>query len=263
VLKRTGTTVVGMSTGTAAGTLCTGNDARLSNDRVASAIRTTTGIVTFSAATLPETGQIATAIDPTVGGWRNPTAISGAAVAGHIGGSGLTRIYIAGSLGGTTLTTNTIAGDVLVAIPMRVPNRNCTADQLSAYVAVGAVGETFRLGVYSNISDSEMYPFELIEDSGSLVADVAGHITAAVTPKFTQNQLVWLVHLVTASVDFKAIPQAACDTSILGFSSAFGSDPGQGISVAFPYAALPTEFPAGGAVFEGDRPVAIGIRFDT
>lgn len=59
--------------GSAVGTLCQGSDSRLSNDRTASGIRTSTGIVAVSTATAPTVGQSLVATSATTAAWQTLT----------------------------------------------------------------------------------------------------------------------------------------------------------------------------------------------
>ena len=58
--------------GTASATICQGNDARLSDDRVASALRTTTNTVNVSSAVVPSAGQVLCATSGSAAGWASP-----------------------------------------------------------------------------------------------------------------------------------------------------------------------------------------------
>lgn len=70
--------------GTSSTTVCVGNDSRLTNDRVASGIRTASGVVVTSAAAAPSAGQVLTALNATSASWQTPSggggSTSGAAV---------------------------------------------------------------------------------------------------------------------------------------------------------------------------------------
>ncbi len=63
--------------GSTAGTFAQGSDPRLSDDRVASGLRDTTGVVAVSAAAAPTSGQYLVAISPTAAAWQSlPLAAS-------------------------------------------------------------------------------------------------------------------------------------------------------------------------------------------
>lgn len=61
--------------GSIAGTFCQGNDARLSDDRTASGLRTATTVVSISGATAPTAGQILKATSGTGANWQQPSTV--------------------------------------------------------------------------------------------------------------------------------------------------------------------------------------------
>ena len=71
--------------GTTAGTVCEGSDARLSDDRVGSALRNATGTVDVSAADAPTAGQVLTAVDGNSASWQ--TAAVGLPASGEVTGA--------------------------------------------------------------------------------------------------------------------------------------------------------------------------------
>ena len=78
------------SYGTTAGTLCQGNDSRLSDDRTASGLRTATTIVSISGATAPTSGQVLTAIDSTHAQWGS----GGFTAGGDLTGSAISQTVV-------------------------------------------------------------------------------------------------------------------------------------------------------------------------
>jgi hypothetical protein len=62
------------SFGSSAGTLCQGNDSRLSDDRISSGIRTATTVVDVSSAPAPSSGQVLTATSSTAATWQSPVS---------------------------------------------------------------------------------------------------------------------------------------------------------------------------------------------
>lgn len=63
-----------LTVGTTADSFCVGDDARLSDDRTASGLRTATTVVDVSAATAPTAGQVLTALGTTDAEWQSPDA---------------------------------------------------------------------------------------------------------------------------------------------------------------------------------------------
>lgn len=81
----TGAVTLSANFGSTSGTVAQGNDSRLSDDRIASALRTTTGSVDVHAASAPSTGQALVATGAGIATWQFVTA-SGTA-AGDLSGT--------------------------------------------------------------------------------------------------------------------------------------------------------------------------------
>lgn len=102
--------------GSAANTVCQGNDARLSDDRTASGLRTASTVVSISGATAPTAGQILVATSSTAATWQtvagttNPT--SGRAV-GTTSGPTTTSATFA-TLAEMSVTVTTTGGNLLI-----------------------------------------------------------------------------------------------------------------------------------------------------
>jgi hypothetical protein len=69
-----GNATLGPDFGAIAGKVTEGNDARLSDDRTASALRSATTVVAVSAAAAPTLGQVLTATSSTAATWQTPAA---------------------------------------------------------------------------------------------------------------------------------------------------------------------------------------------
>ena len=81
VLARSSTSVVGVTIGSGAGTICAGNDSRLSDDRTGSGLRSATTVVVVSAAAAPSSGQVLQASSGTAAAWVAPLAVTSTAPA--------------------------------------------------------------------------------------------------------------------------------------------------------------------------------------
>jgi hypothetical protein len=91
--------------GTAANTICQGNDSRLADDRTASGLRTATTVVSVAAATAPIAGKVLTATGDSAATWQNP---SGSADANAV------HVNAASEISGITEKTAPVAADLLI-----------------------------------------------------------------------------------------------------------------------------------------------------
>src|SRR5215471_16966867 len=85
-----------MPTGSTSTTLCVGNDTRLSDDRIASSIRTGSSVVSVGTAAAPAPGQILTATGPASASWLSP-ALDPAVNGFRLSTSATSSISISGS----------------------------------------------------------------------------------------------------------------------------------------------------------------------
>jgi len=91
--------------GTAANTICQGNDSRLADDRTASGLRTATTVVSVAAATAPIAGKVLTATGDSEATWQTP---SGSADANAV------HVNAASEISGITEKTAPVAADLLI-----------------------------------------------------------------------------------------------------------------------------------------------------
>ena len=248
--------------GSAAGKIAQGNDARFSDDRVGSGLRTATTVVVVSAAAAPSAKDVLRALGSTSAAWVPENGPGG--VGGHTGGGGLARLYVPGARGATALTTGAPTANVLRAVPFVCPNRKGTIDQLSLRTTVGGAGSSARLGLYRTASSANLYPGALIAETAALGTTGIAHTVGAVSATFDPGEILWVAHVASATVPTIAcIALAAADVQLFGFDSALGNAAAVGISVAHVFGALPATFTAGGAVITAAPIPAIGVRFAT
>lgn len=171
------------------------------------------------------------------------------------------RWYPAGTISGATgNATVAPAINTLQAVPWVAP-RGGTIDQIAVNnTAIAATG-VMRIGIYSNTSDTELYPATLqATGSPSLSAAVAGVKTHTVDLVVTAGALYWFVYVAgTAAVTVRNIAAANC-WPIFGYDSALATGPGLGWTVAFTFAALPASFPPSATIL-GNTPPMVAARF--
>lgn len=248
--------------GSGAGKVAQGNDARLSDDRVGSGLRTATTVVVVSASAAPAAKDVLRALESSSAAWVPENGPGG--VGGHTGGGGLARLYVPGARGATALTTGAPTANVLRAVPFVCPNRKGTIDQLSLRTTVGGAGSSARLGLYRTASSANLYPGALIAETAALGTTGVAHTVGAVSATFDPGEILWVAHVASATVPTIAcIALASADVQLLGHDSALGNAAAVGVSVAHTFGALPATFTAGGAVITAAPIPAIGVRFAT
>lgn len=103
--------------GTGSGTICQGNDSRLSDDRTASGLRSATTVVSVSAATAPSTGQALVATSSTAATWQSIAVLTSSAPAD------VTKATAAVGVG-TTAARADHKHDVTTAAPVAIGSAN-------------------------------------------------------------------------------------------------------------------------------------------
>ena len=152
--------------GASAGTLTQGNDARLSDDRTASGLRTATTVVSVSAAPAPAAGAVLTASSGTSAAWQAPLALSGntpAAVA-TAGSAGVAtsaahsdHVHAHGAQTDGTLhaaATTSVSGFLSASDKTRIDGMATGAAALTA-LAPASVGTTAAVGVGTTAARSD------------------------------------------------------------------------------------------------------------
>jgi hypothetical protein len=151
-----------------------------------------------------------------------------------------------------TLFVATTARDTLFASPFP-EDRGGTIDELAFYLSTNApAGAKARMGVYSNSGSKILYPTTLVLDAGEIAIDTGGGglRIISVSLSLDPNTLYWLAWVCTGSAD-PAIFQTD-DMAIFGQGSNV-SGRGEGLKVAFTYAALPDPFPVGAVVLTASQ----------
>lgn len=177
----------------------------------------------------------------------------------HAGGSGLEMWYIANCVNALALTTGAATANVLRALPFVAPARGGTLDRLAFNVTTLLAGNA-RIGLYKNVSESNLYPQTLLFDSGDISTATAGVKTASLAQDLEPGALYWVAIVGSAAATMRALAVGGC-SHILGTTNALGTAPTVGISVAHAYGALPATFTGGGAAITAVPIPALAYRF--
>lgn len=177
----------------------------------------------------------------------------------HAGGSGLEVWYLAGASNGLALATATMTANVLRAFPFVAPARGGTLDRLGFNVTTLLAGNS-RIGLYASVSESNLYPSALLEDSGSISTATTGVKSYTINRALKPGRLYYLAHVCDVAVVLRGFAVGGV-SSVLGISNALGTTPNLGVSVAHTYGALPATFTAGGAMITAVPLPALGYRF--
>jgi len=162
--------------------------------------------------------------------------------------------YIFGGMAVQAYDANTysynVTLDVLVAAPIFVPT-SLKAVSLGIYNNTAGGGRAVRLGLYTNTAQGNLYPQNLLVDSGVIDLSLAtGVHTAAISQSV--SGLVWVVALINVTTTCAGLMGAAC-VPILGWANTLNDYAGIGWTVAQAYGALPAVCPtAGAASVHGD-----------
>lgn len=141
-------------------------------------------------------------------------------------------------------------------VPFVAPARGGTLDRIAIEITSSAVGN-MRLGVYSSVSATDIYPDALLVDSGDISTGSNGQKTFTVSLALTAGRVYWLAMISSASPTYRALASASQLRSILG---GVGTGQHSHLVSAQAYGALPDPFPAGATKSAGTCP-SFEIRF--
>lgn len=153
--------------------------------------------------------------------------------------AGVSKVSSTGS--GTIATANT-----MVAVPFIAPQRGGTVDRIDFQINTLGAGNG-RLGLYSNTSDSTLYPNALLADGGSISTATTGVKSTTISVALAGGSLNWLVYNTDNAVALVLQLNGTDVTSMLGQPAAGGTAYHAAISVAQAFGAMPATFTAGGA----------------
>lgn len=159
-----------------------------------------------------------------------------------------------------SLTAGAQGINTLRAIPFVIASGK-VADSLYFEVTSGGTsGAKGRVGIYAATSETNIYPNQLIVDSGEFDTTSTGIKTASISVNLKSNTLYWLCSLFGTASCSARLTNNVSIAQILGFPSTLGSGPRTGLSVSLTYAALPSTFTSG-AAFVNTSLTSVGIHF--
>jgi hypothetical protein len=170
----------------------------------------------------------------------------------HTGASGVAANQIAGCTNATALTTVNMSDNLLMAMPFVMPPRFSVINRLAVFAVAGgsAGGANIRLGIYTAVSESDLYPSTLVVDGGEVnIASAAANVITAVTlsQALTPGRLYWAVLNIDVLGGTPTLRAMAVGGAypIFGLPDTLSGTATQvGLSGSRTYAALPTTFTA-------------------
>lgn len=201
---------------------------------------------------------------------RSGSAIVGVAPGGTVyrdlasfrqaGTSPLEVWYVANLGGATALTTGAPTANVLRAMPFIAPARGGTLDRLAFNVTTLLAGNA-RLALYEATSDSNIYPSaRRFVSAANISTGSAGVKSETISVALTPGRLYWIALVTSAAPTLRCLAVGGV-SPLLGLSSALGTAPNVGLSVAFSFAAPPDPFPSGAAFITAVPIPALACRF--
>lgn len=188
--------------------------------------------------------------------------VYGAGAYAQAGTSGPGEIwYYANQSGVNALQSAALVANILRAMPFIAPARGGTLDRL-AFAVTSFVAGNARIGLYTNTSDSVIYPDALLADSGSISTGSNGVKTYTLSQTLTPGRMYWLAIVSDSTATIRTL-NGASTGNLMGNPASFLVNPYVGLSVSFTYDVLPGTFTAGATPFNStSTPVpALGYRF--
>jgi hypothetical protein len=171
----------------------------------------------------------------------------------QVGTSPTTLIHSPGTIRTTTSTGAPSLG-TLVATPF-LSGRGGVIDTIYFQVTTGVATAVGRCGIYTSTSDTNLYPYALVVDSGEFDCSTATVKSTSISVQLDPNNVYWLVaNFGTAAPTTRVNGTPGCGP-MLGMASTIGSAIRHGLTVASSYAALPSTFPGSAAFTTSPTPL--------
>lgn len=178
--------------------------------------------------------------------WLEEASIDDFAKAGT---TNYTAWYAAGLMTGVTLGTFTMTANRLYAMPFVSPRRGATIDDIEIYVTTGAVSTSAIMGLYTNSTESDLYPDELVAQ-GAVQLDTtttAQKRTWNIAYTLIPGQLYWLAVVANGAPVIRGLSTNQAHY-ILGTASSANTTWTTHLYATHTYdGSLPSTFPTAGA----------------
>ena len=151
--------------------------------------------------------------------------------------------YPGGNITGGFLTYYT-AKDLIHCVSFIVPN-TITLDEIAVWLQTnGAAGKKCRLAIYDSPSQTDIFPDQLIVDSGEIAIDsgAAGYKTAAINVTLTGGKNYWLCYVSNDNVGTLGGTNQTFMSPIFGMSKTSFAEK-FGLITTFTYGAFPSTYP--------------------
>lgn len=151
--------------------------------------------------------------------------------------------YPGGNITGGFLTYYT-AKDLIHCVSFIVPN-TITLDEIAVWLQTnGAAGKKCRLAIYDSPSQTDIFPDQLIVDSGEIAIDsgAAGYKTASINVTLTGGKNYWLCYVSNDNVGTLGGTNQTFMSPIFGMSKTSFAEK-FGLITTFTYAAFPSTYP--------------------
>lgn len=197
-------------------------------------------------------------------GADNPRIFPDASYYHNAGTSPLEIWYAAGNMLAVTPATTTNTLNFLHATPF-ISGIGGNLDRLAMECTALGNGSKIRFGLYTSTNDGNMYPDQLLVDSGEFDCSAAtgstGVKSATVAVTLRPNKVYWVACLQggTTSATYRR-PVIGAQAVMLGDPTALNTDHNVRVAVAQSYGAMPGTFPGLGA-FTTTGAIGVWLRW--
>lgn len=181
----------------------------------------------------------------------------------HVSGTDLTFYFIPGlayNYDGTA--TPSFTQDYIYAIPFTIVDRSPVVSTLACHVGLGQTGGKARVGIYDAKSKTNMYPDDLVVESGELTCTSIGIKSGSVSQALVAGNVYWAAFMCNDT-----------DLAFYGFNGNMSRPIGDedltlntfyAIKASQAFGTMPAKFPGSPTLLYigGDFPV-LGIKFSS